>query len=216
MFRSGFVVTLIIFFVGFHGVSYSVEISVVGSFKNQAVVRVNNQLQTLSVGASHPSGLRLIAVDGEGALIEIQGQKRRYPVSRDFSGGYRKRETAQAVISLNERGQYLSSGSINGRPVDLLLDTGATAVALSSNHAKALGIDYKWTGQPSLVITAQGRAQAWRVELNKVKIGDIELGSVPAVVIEGAYPVHVLLGMSFLSHVKMSENQGVVTLLQKF
>ena len=137
-------------------------------------------------------------------------------MGRDYSGGYKKRTQAQASISLSDRGQYLTAGSINGRPVDLLLDTGANTMALSAYRASSLGIDYKWTGQPTMVVTAQGNARAWQVVLNKVKVGDIEQHQVPAVVIEGRFPVHVLLGMSFLSSVKMSENQGVITLVQKF
>jgi aspartyl protease family protein len=192
------------------------EISVVGLFKNQAVVRFGSQLQTLKMGEAHASGLRLVSVSSGEALIEYQGQARRYPMGRDYSGGYKARTQAQASIPLSDRGQYLTAGSINGRPVDFLLDTGANTMALSSNHAKSLGIDYKWTGQPSTVVTAQGKAKAWQVTLNKVKVGDIEQHQVPAVVIEGGFPVHVLLGMSFLSRVKMVENQGVITLLQKF
>jgi len=192
------------------------EISVVGLFKNQAVVRFGSQLQTLRIGETNASGLRLVSVNSAEAAIEHQGQIRSYPMGRDYSGGYKARTQAQASISLSDRGQYLTAGSINGRSVDFLLDTGANTMALSSYHAKSLGIDYKWVGQPSMVVTAQGKAKAWQVTLDKVKVGDIEQHRVPAVVIEGGFPVHVLLGMSFLSRVKMSENQGVITLLQKF
>lgn len=192
------------------------NISVVGIFENQAVVRFGTQLQTLKVGEPNASGIQLISVSRAGAEIAYQGQVRHYPMGRDYSGGYRARTQAQAVISLSSRGQYLTAGSINGRPVEFLLDTGATSMAMSSYQAKSLGIDYKWTGQPSIVVTAQGRAKAWRVILKKVKVGDIEQNQVDAVVIDGQFPVHVLLGMSFLSQVKMTENQGVITLLQTF
>lgn len=192
------------------------DISVVGLFKNQAVVRFGSQLKTLKVGETSAGGLRLISVSSAEAVIEHQGQAKSYPMGRDYSGGYRTRTQAQASISLSDRGQYLTAGSINGRPIDFLLDTGANTMALSSFDAKSLGIDYKWTGQPSMVVTAQGKAKAWQVTLDKVKVGEIEQHRVPAMVIEGGFPMQVLLGMSFLSRVKMTENQGVITLLQKF
>ena len=210
------VVSLFLFAVVSSSLVMAANISVVGLFKNQAVVRFGSQLQTLKVGESHASGLRLISVSRAGAEIEYQGELAHYAMGRDYSGGYRARTQAQAVISLSGRGQYLTAGSINGRSVDFLLDTGATSLAMSSNQAKALGIDYKWTGRPSMVTTAQGQAKAWAVTLNKVKVGDIEQAQVSAVVIEGRFPLNVLLGMSFLSRIKMTENQGVITLLQTF
>ncbi|MBL4608126.1 MAG: TIGR02281 family clan AA aspartic protease [Pseudomonadales bacterium] len=188
----------------------------VGLFKNQVVVRFGSQLQTLKIGDANEQGLRLVSVSGNEAHIEYQGQTRSYLLGRDYSGGYRERTQAQARISLSRRGQYLTAGSINGRPIEFLLDTGANTMALSSYHANSLGIDYKWTGQPSIVVTAQGKAKAWQITLEKVKVGEIQLSHVPAVVIEGGFPMHVLLGMSFLSRVQMTESQGVITLLQKF
>lgn len=190
------------------------DIAVVGLFKDQAVVRFDQGLHTLKVGQTNEAGLVLLAVESSGARIRYKNETRLYPVVRDYSGGYQTRKQAQATLRLNERGQYLSPGSINGQSVNFQLDTGANLVALSATEAQRLGIDYL-TGQAGMAETAQGRVNIWVVTLTRVKIGELELSNVPAAIIEGNYPAHVLLGMSFLTRVKIQENQGLITLVQK-
>lgn len=58
-------------------------------------------------------------------------------------------------ISSGRGGHYSAAGQINGSPVEFLIDTGATTVALSGEHAQRLGINYL-AGKPTLVSTASG------------------------------------------------------------
>ena len=67
-----------------------------------------------------------------------------------------------------------------------------------------------------VVSTASGTAKAWRVSLNSVKVGAIDVLGVEAVVVEGGSPTDALLGMSFLSRVSWREEQGVLKLESKF
>ena len=53
---------------------------------------------------------------------------------------------------------------------------------------------------------------AWSVTLRSVDVGGIAVNNVPATVVEGNYPAMVLLGMTYLRHVKIEENQGILTL----
>ncbi len=191
-----------------------VDLSVVGLFKDQAVVRYDQALYTLKVGQRHESGLQLLAVESDGARIAYQNETRLYPIARDFSRGYQTPKQTLATLRLNERGQYLAPGSINGRPANFQLDTGANIVALSQADAERLGIDYLEAEQ-AMADTAQGRVNIWRVVLERVKIGELELNNVQGAIVEGNYPNYVLLGMSFLSRVNMREHQGVMTLAKK-
>ena len=95
------------------------------------------------------------------------------------------------------------------------MDTGATSVALSARQASQLGIDYR-QGRLSTVTTASGRAKAYQVTLKTVAVGSIVVSAVPAVVVEGDYPAIILLGMTYLRHVEMSEKDGLLVLQAKF
>jgi len=113
-------------------------------------------------------------------------------------------------------GMYTTVGSINGLPVTFLVDTGATAVAMNANQARRLGIDYRVTGRQSGVTTASGVEHAWAVTLDTVKVGDLELHNVGAVVLEGAHPATTLLGMTFLGRLEINNDGRLMTLRKKY
>jgi len=97
----------------------------------------------------------------------------------------------------------------------MLLDTGASTVAMSSVEAKRLGLQYWLKGKKIMVSTASGYARGYRVILNKVQVGSIALNKVEGTVIEGSSPRQVLLGMSFLNRVEMNNNGNVMLLRSK-
>jgi aspartyl protease family protein len=99
-------------------------------------------------------------------------------------------------------------------PVGFLIDTGATSVAMNSAQARRLGIDYRAQGNSTYVTTASQVVQAFQLTLDRVKLGNIELRNVESVVIDGPQPGEVLLGMSFLSRLDIS-NEGNRMLIRK-
>jgi aspartyl protease family protein len=109
----------------------------------------------------------------------------------------------------------MTLGQINGGTVQFMVDTGATAIAMSSTRARQLGINYI-NGQRGFTQTANGRAAAYRVTLDTVKIGDITLHAVDAVVLEGDNLPMVLLGMSFLNRTEMKRDGQSLTLIKRF
>ena len=96
-----------------------------------------------------------------------------------------------------------------------LIDTGASSIALNSNTAKRIGLKYR-QGTPMQASTASGIAKGYRVTLNKVKIGHIQLYNIDAVVLEGAFPTEVLLGQTFLSRIHMTRDGDKMKLRKKF
>ena len=105
--------------------------------------------------------------------------------------------------------------TVGGQPVTALVDTGASVIAISSAQADRLGIDYL-AGQQGQVVTANGRATSFFVELPEVTLGGIVQRNVRAAVVRGFYPEEVLLGMSFLSGLKLTESNGVMSLTQGY
>jgi len=122
----------------------------------------------------------------------------------------RKREVR---ILRDNSGAYLTSGMINGRTVTLLVDTGASSVALNEAVARRLGIDYIRDGTLINVRTASGIVDGYVVNLDRVRLGEIELRNVTGNVVMGDGPPHVLLGMSFLNRLQL-ENRGNVLVLR--
>jgi len=191
------------------------DVRVEGLFKNAAVININGQQHLLKKG-QEILGVSLIAANSKTATLRINGEEQTLPISRAISsGGYQKKEEEKATLVINSAGQYFASGSINNRPVRVLVDTGATAVALNTQQARFLGIDFA-RGQVGRVSTAGGIVKSYSVILNSVSVAGIAAEKVRAVVLEGIYPTHILLGMSYLNHVKIQEDAGVMTLIKKY
>ncbi len=209
--RCGLLASSLIWDLGF-----AVErVQVVGLLKDRAVLRIDGQQRIVKVGSSSPEGVQVQAVDTEAALLLINGTVQRLTLSASIGGRYQVPTTAEVRILPDNVGMYRLSGTINGQPVNFLVDTGATTVALNANLARSLGIDY--ARQPKgQVTTASGIATAYEVVLGRVGVGGISLPNVTAVVIEGNYPLETLLGLSFLNRLAL-ENQGSLMILrQKF
>lgn len=95
-------------------------------------------------------------------------------------------------------GHFEAEVMINGQAIDMLVDTGASTVALSQRDAERVGINPENLTYSMTVITANGRARAAPVELGSVSIGPILRRDVQATVAEQGKLDQSLLGMSFL------------------
>lgn len=189
------------------------SLTVLGLFENKAVLQIDGRQRVLSAGETSPEGVKLIRSDSQAAVLEIDGQRRAYPLGSTVSNTFARSPTGPTVrIWQNSRGMYATVGSINRLPVDFLVDTGATSVAMNADEARRLGIDFRVVGTPTLVHTASGTARAWHLTLDRVQVGEIELTNVGAVVLEGPHPGRVLLGMSFLGQLDMVRKNGALVL----
>lgn len=192
------------------------RISVMGLFNNKAVVLIDGKQRTLAVNQTSPEGVTLISTDSGSAVLEIDGKRSAYGLGGQSGASLGTSTQASVQVYRNPQGMYMSAGSINGFPVNFLVDTGASAVAMNSVQAKRLGIDFRMSGEPTMVGTASGVAQAYQVKLARVKIGDIELYNIDAVVLDGTSPSEVLLGMSFLGRLEIQNSGQVMQLKRKY
>ncbi|WP_027909456.1 TIGR02281 family clan AA aspartic protease [Pseudomonas sp. URMO17WK12:I4] len=178
------------------------SVQVVGLFPGAAVLSVDGQRKLVRVGQTGPAGVQVVSVDSRSAVLRVDGVERSYSLSREYNtAGVAAPQKQTLSIARSNGGHYWAEGAINGRAQQFLVDTGATSVALNENHARRLGIDYRTRGQPIQVNTASGTAKGWRVTLDKVSVGSLQVLGVEAVVLEGASPSEALLGMSFLNRV---------------
>ncbi len=190
-------------------------VEAVGLFKDRAMISVMGQHHYLHVGQTSPEGARLISATADTAVVAYAGETYRLTLTDRVGGSFAEVTDTSISIAPDELGQYRVGGAINGRAIGFLVDTGASVVAMSSVHARQLGIDYEASEDRAQVMTAQGQAQSYLVNLDSVNVGGIETHHVRAAVIPGSYPVEVLLGMSFLRKVAMNESDGVLQLKKK-
>jgi len=185
--------------------------------RDMVVVQLDGKRITLFKGRAAVSGLQLISSDSYEAVIEYQGKRKKYylgnqPVRTHYPA---TTSTAKHQVWPDRHGMYFTAGSINGVGTSLLLDTGASVVAMNIYHARSFGIDLSHSYRRLNVKTASGQTTGYAVKLNTVRIGGIQLNNVDAVILQGSYPERVLLGMSFLKNVEMQRKNKMITLTAK-
>ena len=192
----------------------AVDVNVVGLFPSKAVVQVDGgTLQTLSIGQKTPQGVVLVSVEPDGATFEVDGRR----VSLGLSHARMKpgAGAASVKVAADERGHFTALGQVNGIAVRFAVDTGATFIAFHANEARRLGLDYR-KGRRVLMDTAAGVAPAYLIKLDTVRVGDITVNSVDAVVMDSDGPSVALLGMSFLNRMDIRREGEIMTLTQRY
>lgn len=194
------------------------EISVVGLSSGKAIVTLGSggKPRVLRDGESLSSTIKLIKATPESALFEIGGKRRSLALGTSQLSNGRSNFNASSSVTLvaDSRGHFMTTGSINGAMVQFLVDTGATMISMGIADARRIGVNYL-EGERGSTRTANGVARVYRVKLDTVKLGDITLNNVDALVHESEMPF-VLLGMSFLNRVEMNRTGTDLTLTKRY
>lgn len=106
---------------------------------------------------------------------------------------------SSAEITADPLGHFVTTAEIEHTTIKVLVDTGASAVALSYEDAEEAGLSPRTLTYDVPVSTANGTVDAARVVLDRVEIGNVLVRDVEGIVLpKGAYD-GTLLGMSFLN-----------------
>jgi len=192
------------------------RIQVNAILNDAAVLTINGSQQMLRKNAISREGYKLVNIGSDKVTLLISGELKDYKLGATIGSSRSSNNQRNIQISRDNKGMYFSSGTINNYPVNFLVDTGATFVAINSNLAKKIGLDYKRNGKQGLANTASGMVKVWNLKLDNVSLGSIELQFVDAAVIEGKFPVSPLLGMSFLSRVTIQDDGMLLTIGEKY
>jgi aspartyl protease family protein len=111
-------------------------------------------------------------------------------------------------ISRDAKGHYMAQAKLNGRAVEVLVDTGATLVAINESTARRLGIKLQTEDFRHRVRTANGVTEAAAATIDEIEIGRVVIRDVPALVSRDKALSTTLLGMSFLNKLKKFEFAG--------
>ena len=209
--RFIFTLSLLCFVMSVHAVE---KIEVQGLFSNKAVLLIDGVRHILAVGKTSPEGVKVISATSRGAVLEVDGQQKQYNLGNTVSTDFAVRKNKKETIYKNTGGMFMTIGSINGRSVRFLVDTGASAIAMNVNQAKNLGIPYEKIGAPANISTASGFTKGYRLRLKSVSVGSITQKNVEAFVIDGNHPGPVLLGMTFLGRLDVEHSGNAMTLTQ--
>jgi aspartyl protease family protein len=158
-----------------------------GMLGDRALLIVDGQAQTVAVGATK-AGVKLVRLDGSTAQIEVGGHQQSLRLGGTWAGGGVSGGSGdRIVLPMGPGGHFTGTASINGHSTRFVVDTGATLVSI-------------------------GRDEAAR--LSSVRVGDVTLSNVPAVVTPQSIGV-VLLGNSFLSRFQMRSESDSLVLVKK-
>lgn len=204
----------VLFLIG-AAVQADIEIAVRGLMKTAAVVEINGKNQLLKVGETSKEGVTLVSSDGQEAVFDIRGEQHVMGISKHQGIKIADSEEKEFRIPRGSGGHFFTSGLINNRSANFVVDTGASSIAMSEVDAKRLGINYI-NADRIQVSTASTSDFGYVVNLTSVTIGPITIYNVEAIILPGKYPEVVLLGNSFLNRVDLQVDSGVLVMQAKF
>lgn len=194
------------------------EVALAGRMGDKALLLLQGRSVVLAVGQAS-GGTRLLRWEQDAAVVEHAGTQHRLRVGAAPSrlgggaaaGG--KGGAGEIVIPVGPGGHFLAEGAINGQPVRFIVDTGATLVSMSRAEATRLRLDLAGA-LPVRTQTAAGIAAAWMLPLQRVRVGEVEVFQVMALVTEAPLP-YVLLGNSFLERFQWRRENDVMRLSRR-
>jgi len=199
------------------GVAYAQSVALSGLLGAKALLVVDGSApKSVAVGETH-RGVKVLSTTADQAVVEVGGSRQTLRMGEapvNAGGSTHGAENGKIVLHAGSGGHFLTPGQINGRAVTFLVDTGASTVALSVADAERIGLAYK-SGQPVRVNTANGVAPGWLVQLTSVRLGQVDVHQVDAIVSPAAMP-YVLLGNSFLTRFQMTRTNDQLVLDKRY
>lgn len=207
--------------LGLSGLVHVVQaqsVTLAGMMGGKALLIVDGKPPKSVAAGETWQGVKVVSTQGDTAVVAVAGKQHTLqvgdaPASVGETGGANA-GSGKIVMTAGSGGHFLSQGQINGRAVQFVVDTGATAVSLGVEEAQRIGLDYK-SGQPVRMSTANGTVPGWRVKLASMRVGEVNVYDVDAVVSTGSMP-YVLLGNSFLTRFQMTRTNEQLVLLKRY
>lgn len=169
-------------------------------------VEPNNKISKVIVSLAWLGFLAMLVI-GFDRYLERQSNPNERPNVVYSSDG-----SAEVMLKQNRQGHYIADGKLNDHWAMFVLDTGATNISIPAKVAEEMKLTQ---GYPERTRTANGDVVVYRVTLDSVMLGSIELKNVAAHINPHMDGQTVLLGMSFLKHVEMTQKDKQLTLSLK-
>lgn len=193
------------------------QVALAGVAGGKALVTIDAAAPRFLGPSQVHQGVKLLSLQGETAVIEINGQSQTLRVGEaPVSLGRVKADPGaqRIVLTADAQGHFMPPGQINGRQVQFMVDTGASQVIMSESDAARINLNYQ-LGQKVRVSTANGDAIGHQIRLDSVRIGGAQVYDVAAIVLPQPMPF-VLLGNSFLTRFQMQRTNDQLTLDKRY
>jgi len=195
-------------------VALAQDVGLAGIMGSKAMLMINgSEPQAVPVGKAI-DGVKVLSIQDDQVVVEIGGRKRPLRVGQHAIGTVSADGSGKITMIADGQGHFYTTGTINGTSVRFLVDTGATMISLGATDARRVGVDFN-RGQKTMTNTANGQAVVSKVQLDTVRIGDITLYNVDALIHQTEMPI-ALLGMSFLNRMEMQRDGSTMTLKKRF
>jgi aspartyl protease family protein len=190
------------------------DVGLAGIVGSKAMLMINgSEPQSVAAGQSL-DGVKVVSVQGDQVVVEIGGKKRPLRVGQHAIGAASADGSGKVVMTADNQGHFFTTGTVNGVSVRFLVDTGATMISLGASDARRIGLDFN-RGQKGMTQTANGQSVVSKIQLDTVRIGDVTLHNVDALIHQTEMPM-ALLGMSFLNRMEMQRDGSTMTLRKRF
>lgn len=191
------------------------DVGLAGLFPGKALLTIDGGApRIVAVGAKTREGVKVVATGSDTATLEIDGKRRVLRVGQNVAEQASESGPAKVVLTADAQGHFYTTGYINGASVRFMVDTGATMISIGANDARRIGLD-PGRGMQAMTHTANGQVRVFLVKLDSVRVGDVVLNNVEAMVHPNDLPV-TLLGMSFLNRMEMRRSAGSLTLTKSY
>lgn len=182
-----------------------------GMLSGKAVIKVNGRSVKLTPGQTSKDGVKLLSADSESIVVQVEGKSYRYEKFSNQGTFLAEAEAEEIILERFPGGSgYWAEGRINGKDVIFMIDTGASDVVINKDQARELKIK---RGNKEIEISTVTKIEtAYQVTLDTVSVGYIELQNIPAIITKHKFPPYPLLGMSFLRHVEINQENEQMTL----
>ena len=197
-------------------VAHAQSVVLTGILGSKALLLVDGK-PPKSVGAGESYlGVKVLSVTGETAVVDVAGRRVTLKMgdSPTQVGARGPASGNRIVLTADSQGHFFTPGRINNQQMQFMVDTGASYISMSIAEADRMGIDYK-KGQPVGMSTANGMVQGYRVRLSAVRVGDVSLTELEAVVTPASMP-YVLLGNNFLTQFQMTRMNDQMVLERRY
>lgn len=197
--------------------AWAQNVALAGLLGTKALIVVNgSQPRSLAVGESY-QGVKLVSLQANQAEVELGGVRQTLRLGgapASVGNTPSAANGSKIVLSADSRGHFVTQGQINGQATTMMIDTGASYVSLSVAQANQIGLKYR-SGAMGALSTANGVIQSWRIKLDTLRVGDVTLYGIDALVSDGAMP-YVLLGNNFLGRFQMQRNNDQMVLDRRY
>lgn len=190
------------------------HVNVIGLIGERAILRIDDAQVILRPGERH-GDVTLRGIEAGQAVLLIGKREVRLGMGMDTGGFAPRAEGGSISIAMNAHGQFVTNGMINGQVVEFLVDTGANTVSMTAQDARRLGIDFEVEGERGMSATAGGVVPTWLVTLKSVQVGPITVKNVQATVRDAPRMAPILLGMTFLSRVNLTQESQRLRLSER-